>query len=123
MNIMDEQQSQTNTPNTQNNSPSVDEVTGVDADNLIAALSYLGVLVIVPILVKRQDPFTNFHIKQGIVILAGYVIASVLFFLPPIASLLWLAMIVCSIAGFVQALRGKRWKIPGIGDIATKFSI
>lgn len=96
-----------------------DDITGVDQNRLMAAISYLGILVLVPLLVKRDDAFVLYHAKQGLIIFIGYILSSIVArFMPLAGNLLWLALIVASIAGFIQALRGKRWKVPGVGDLA-----
>ena len=101
-----------------------EDITGVDPNRLMAAISYLGILVLIPLFLKRDDSFVLFHAKQGLVIFIGYVLASILArFMPIAGNLLWLVMIVASIAGFIQALRGLRWKVPGIGDIADTFKL
>lgn len=95
-----------------------------DPSRLMAAVSYVGVLVFVPIFLKREDPFVNFHAKQGLVIFVGIVIAAIAArWISVIGSLLFVLMLIASILGLLQALLGRRWKIPGIGDIANTFNI
>jgi len=36
--------------------------------NLIAILSYFGLLFLIPMLVVKDDPFVQFHAKQGLVL-------------------------------------------------------
>lgn len=99
------------------------ELTGVERHNLVAALSYLGILVLIPLLfVDKHDPFVKFHAKQGLVILIGYVIAMVgVGWIPVLGNLVWLALAIASIAGLIQSLQGKRWKVPVVGDLAEKL--
>lgn len=109
---------------TQDKPPTTEEIAGIDSNNLMAALSYLGLLVLIPLLVARKDEFVLFHAKQGLVILIGYVITLVAVgWIPILGNLAWLLLIIASIAGFIQALQGKRWKVPIVGDLATKFKI
>lgn len=103
-----------------------DDVTGVEPNKLMAALSYLGILVLIPLFVSRKDPFVVFHAKQGLVVLIGYVIAGIatsILWLAIIGNLLWLVLMIVSIIGLIQALQGKRWRIPGIAQIADTFKI
>ncbi len=100
------------------------DITGVEPNKLMAALSYVGVLVLIPLLVSRKDPFVSFHAKQGLVIFIGEILASIIVaWAPLIGNLLFLLMIVASIAGFIQAIQGKWWKVPGVGTLAEKFKI
>ncbi len=123
-----ESQPQPSTPNVPKSEPTPsggqNEVTGVEPNKLMAAISYLGILVLVPLLVSRNDKFVMFHAKQGLVILVGYVVGSVAAsWVPLIGNLLVLVMIIASIAGLIQALQGKWWKMPLVGDLAAKFKI
>lgn len=100
------------------------EIVDIDENRLIAALSYVGVLVVVPWLMKKDDPFVNWHIKQGLVILAGLILALLAAsWHGPSGSLVFVLLILADIAALAQTLLGRRWKIPGIGQIAEKFRI
>ncbi len=105
-------------------SPQENDLTGLDTNNFLAALSYLGVLVIIPLLVARHNPYVVFHAKQGLVILVGYILAMFLVMWTSVfGNLLWLVLLLASVAGLIQALRGKRWRMPGISALADKFNI
>lgn len=100
------------------------DVIDIDENKVMAALSYLGVLVFVPLLVKKEDPFVRWHVKQGLVILVGGVIALLaVAWVPVIGNLLFLLLMVVDIIALVQALLGRRWVIPVIGQLAEKFRI
>lgn len=105
-------------PNNQN------EVVDVDENKLLAALSYVGVLVLVPLLVKRDDPFVRWHAKQGLVLLMGMVVAVMAAaWVSVVGNVLFLVLLIVAVVGLVQALLGRRWKIPIIGQIADSFKI
>lgn len=96
----------------------------VEEKNIFAALCYVGVLVFVPILIKKDDPYVNWHIRQGLVVLAIIIvslIASV--WIERVGNLLFLVIMIIDIIALVQALLGRKWKIPLIGDVANKFKI
>jgi fumarate reductase subunit D len=100
------------------------DLTGVSEDKLLAALSYLGILVLIPLLLRRNDPYVRFHAKQGLVILIGEIVAVVAgIWLTVIGNLLFVLMLIASVLGFINALQGKQWKIPGVGQLAEKFKI
>lgn len=100
------------------------DITGVDNSKLMAALSYVGFLVLVPLFMYLKDPFVKFHAKQGVVILAGEVLAVfAVAWVPVVGNLLFIILFITSVLGLIQALQGKRWKIPGIGDLADKFNV
>lgn len=101
-----------------------DDITGLDESKLYAALSYLFILVFVPLLVRRDDPYVVYHAKQGLVIFVGYILAAIVVnWVSILGSLLWLLLMIISVVGVVQAVQGKRWKIPVITSLASKFSI
>ena len=92
-------------------------------DNFVAALSYLGILVLVPLLTKKDDEFVQFHIKQGLVLLVVWVIGWVIFWIPIIGWLVAIALFICTVIAFIQALGGKKWEIPLVADLAKKINL
>jgi len=84
--------------------------------NLMAALSYLWLLSVVMLLVKKDDPYVLFHAKQGLVIF----IASFLIGWIPVLNLI---IVVAVILGFVKAIQGEKYKLPLVGDLAEKINI
>ncbi len=96
----------------------------INDTTLYAIMSYLFVLVLVPLLVGKSDPFVNFHAKQGLVILVGTILSLILAaWLPRAGNMVFLVLLLVDVVGLVQALLGRRWKIPLIGDIAARFAI
>ena len=96
-------------------------------DNLIAAVSYLLILSIIILLVKKDSDYVRFHARQGVVLFGAFVILSIigipLVFLLPITGLLNLVILVAVIVGFVQALGGKRYKMPVVSNLSEKINI
>src|SRR5690348_5769561 len=90
------------------------EMTGVERNRLSAALAYLGVLVLVPLLfLDKDDPFVKFHARQGLVLFIAEVIVMIAIgWIPFIGNLVMLLLALVSIVGLIQAIQGKRWKIP-----------
>lgn len=90
-------------------------------------LSYLWVLVLIPLLVKKDDDFVHFHAKQGLILLivwiAIWIIAFIPFFGWFISSLASVGLgIVCLIA-IVKVLMGKKWEIPVVSTYADKLNM
>ncbi len=92
----------------------------VEENKIFAVLSYLGILVVVPLLAKKDSKFAMFHAKQGLVLLIAWVIAWLLSFVF-IGFILDIILIVFSIWGIVNAATGKWTKLPLVGDLAEKF--
>lgn len=93
-----------------------------DQNRLVAVLSYLHILVIVPLIGMRESPFTQYHAKIGLNLLiwhlvaevGGDIICNILDFIPvidwiaPIAvGLINLALWGINIFGIVSAAQGK----------------
>jgi len=90
---------------------------------LMAALSYLNILFLIPLLFAKKDAFVKFHLRQGIVLFAAYVVASAIVWFPVFGWMIGLFLLVISIYGFLQALYGKEWELPYIGKYATKIKL
>ena len=99
----------------------MDDQKDIEENKFIAALSYLGILCLVPLLAKKESKFAQFHAKQGLMYLIVMVLASFVVWFPIIGWLLWLVLVVLDIIGFVQALSGKYWEMPVIGGLAKKY--
>ncbi len=95
----------------------------VEEDRFMAALSYLGILVLIPLLIKKDDEFVQFHAKQGVVLLVIWFVGMILFMIPIMGQLLALAILVLNVIALIQALNGKRWEIPIIGEYAKKIKL
>lgn len=95
----------------------------VEDNKLIAALSYIGILFLVPLLAKKDSPFAQFHAKQGLVIFIVEVISPFLMPFLGLGAILWLLAVIFSIWGLVNVFTGKMVKMPVVGDIAEKFNL
>jgi uncharacterized membrane protein len=89
-------------------------------EKLLGALSYLWILSIVILLVKRDSAFVQFHARQGLVLC----IASIIFWwIPVLGWFLNLIILVLVIIGFVQALNGAEWKMPVVSELSSKIKL
>ncbi len=95
----------------------------VEENKLVAALSYLGFLVAVPLFLKRESPYCQFHAKQGLALLIVWIIGSFVFWFPFIGWAAALVVFVLNIIGLVKAFQGEKWEMPIIGDLAKKINI
>jgi uncharacterized membrane protein len=96
---------------------------------IITAASYVGPLVIIPYMLDKENPFTLFHIKQGLVVfvigLIGWVLTNFLFmgWLYPLITLLNLGLFVLSIMGIINVLKRKEAELPLVGQFAKHIKI
>jgi len=93
---------------------------------LMGVLAYLGILIIIPFLIARDDPFVKFHIKQGLLLviveIAVWVLGSSMWQLWMLLNLVNLATLVFSIIGIVNVVQGNQKELPLIGGLAKNFS-
>ncbi len=94
---------------------------------LWAFIGYLGILCLLPLLLKKDDGFAHFHAKQGLVLLILGVIISVIGVIPLLGWLIgffgMILMVVLWIIGIINALTGKQKALPLIGQFGEKLSL
>lgn len=99
----------------------------LNEQTVMAALSYLGLLILIPFFVKKEDPFVRYHLKQGVVLLVPelivYVASGLMYFLWPIWNIIWLVFLGFTIVGIINALTKKEKALPFIGQYASKVNI
>lgn len=91
--------------------------------NFIAAISYIWILCLVPLLLKRNDKLAQFHGKQGLLLAVLWFFGGLIFWIPVIGWLSALALAAASIFGFFKALTGEMWEMPIIGKYAKKIDL
>jgi fumarate reductase subunit D len=109
-------------------------------DRIFAALSYISLLFVVPLILKNENEDIHFHAKQGLVLFgAELAVWFVLFLLDTFLSILfpstelllvkllgavaWLGFTALSLAGIYMVARGKRWNMPFISRIAARIKV
>jgi len=104
----------------------MEEITKKGQKNILAIISYIGILCLIPILMKDKNGFVKFHAKQGLVLFIAEIITWVIFYALPyqlwfLYNLLTLLWIILSIIGIINAVKGKQESLPIIGGFAEKF--
>jgi uncharacterized membrane protein len=96
-------------------------------EKVYAALSYVWILVFVPLLVKRQSGFVQFHVRQGLVLLIAELILWVVGMVPVLGWLIafvgHIVVTVLAVLGIVAALVGRYWEMPFFSEYAKKLNI
>ena len=97
-----------------------------DEKDLMALLSYLGILFLIPLLAGKDNEFNQFHAKQGLVLFIAEIVTAMLTWIPIIGwiggPLLYIAWFIFSIIGIVNVLQGEKKELPLIGQLAEKFN-
>ena len=91
----------------------------IEANKLVAALSYLGLLVLIPILAAPNSRYARFHSNQGLVLLIASMLVGVIGVIPILGWILaavgGIATFVLMILGIVNAIGGRAKELPIIG--------
>jgi uncharacterized membrane protein len=104
----------------------VAKITESQHKTLMGVLCYLGILIIVPYLMAKDDSFVKFHLKQGLVLVvielvlwvAGMVLMHQMF---AVLGIVQLAVIGLSIFGIVNVVQNKETELPVVGQFSSHF--
>jgi uncharacterized membrane protein len=99
----------------------------IEENKLVAAIGYLGILCLLPLLWKKGSPYAQFHGKQGFVILVAWLILWVGNIVPFIGQIVWalgsVALVILVIMGIIHALNGEYWEMPVLGKYAKQVKL
>ena len=92
---------------------------------MLAALSYLGVFCLIPLLASRDDEFVAFHAKQGVILWIWAILALLLVMVPGIGPFFFrisaLLIPILSIIGLVSVLLNRAWMLPLVHDFTKRI--
>ena len=89
-----------------------------ESEKFLAAIGYISFLCIVPLLLKRDSNFAQYHGKQALLVAVfWYVIQLFFFFFPWLSIIQLLSILGCG----YMAHSGKYFKIPILADYAAKL--
>lgn len=91
----------------------------IEKNKTTAALSYIWILFLIPLLGKKHSNFCQFHAKQGLVLF----LLSFISWFPVFGWLIGLAIIIASIIGILKCLDGAWWKTPYIYGLSKKINL
>ena len=95
---------------------------------LMGVLAYLGILLIIPFLMAKDDPMVKFHLKQGAVLLiieaAVWILGMTLigWQLWQVLQIVRLATLVLAIIGIVNVVQDKQKELPLVGSFGKYFT-
>lgn len=92
---------------------------------MFAFLSYISILCIIPLILKKQNPFVLFHGKQGLVLFViqtALLIGSII--LPGVfIKASFFVVLLLSFWGMIAVLQGKAIELPIIARWAEQISL
>jgi len=94
--------------------------TGLE-ENVAALLSYVvgWITGLIFFLIEKDSKFVKFHAMQSIITFGACAILS---FVPFLNWIVWILALILWIVLMVKAYQGQKFKLPGIGDLAEKWS-
>ena len=99
----------------------------VEENKVMAILSYLGILCLIPLLAKKDSPFAQYHAKQGLVLLLIWLAIAVVAWVPVIGWAIGffgpIILLILSILGIVNVVIGKMVEIPVVGQFAKQIKL
>ena len=92
-----------------------------------AAVGYLNVLCFVPLFLKKQNKFAQFHGKQALVLFILEMAAAILKMIPILGDLVFTVAFVVfgilSLIGILKVMAGEYWEMPVIYEISTRMTL
>ena len=92
-----------------------------------AAMGYFNLLCFVPLILKKDNKFAQFHGKQGLVLFILEIAASILKVIPALGGLVFTVAFVVfgilSVVGVMKVLMGEYWEMPVIYEISNRISL
>jgi uncharacterized membrane protein len=95
-------------------------------DMVMSILAYLGILVLIPLFVAKNNPTVKFHTKQGLVLLVAWIISWIIWIVPVLGWIVgWLlnvGLLILAIIGIIDAINNQQKPLPLIGHLGEKFN-
>ena len=95
----------------------------IEDNKVLAAISYVWILCLVPLFLKRNSKFTQLHAKQGLILFIVEVFGILIFAIPLIGFVLYILVIIFALLGIMNSLQGKYWEMPILGKYADKINL
>ncbi len=99
----------------------------VSDGKFFAAVGYVSVLCFVPLFLKRDNQFAQFHGRQALILFILEAAASMLKVIPilgdVIFNLAWLIFGIFSLVAIMKVLMGEYWDMPMVAPIASKITL
>ena len=104
-----------------NSTPNPDR--DIEDNKVLAAIGYVWILCLVPLFLKRNSRFTQFHAKQGLILFVAEVLGWLIFWIPLVGWILFIYVIIMAVMGILSALQGRYWEMPILGKYARKINL
>jgi len=99
----------------------------IEENKILAAIGYISILCILPLVLKPKSEFCKFHGKQALILVIAAFINMVIGIIPfigwVVSFLGGLAIIILSLLGLLKAYNGEYWEMPYVAEYAKKINI
>ena len=99
----------------------------IEENKLVAAIGYLGILCLVPLLLKKDSPYAQHHGKQGLVLTIAWVLLWIGHVIPVLGQIVWfvgsIALLILVVMGMMKAMAGEMWVMPYLGKYASQIKL
>ncbi|OGY93233.1 MAG: hypothetical protein A2406_03415 [Candidatus Komeilibacteria bacterium RIFOXYC1_FULL_37_11] len=93
----------------------------IEENSVVAALGYIYILCLLPLLFKRKSKFAQWHAKQGLLLFGVEILLGWFFAVPIVGWALGILVMLLALLGVVNALNGNFWEMPFLGRYAKKL--
>ena len=107
------------------NSKTIDPV--ISEGKLFAAVGYLSILCFIPLFLKKDNAFAQFHGRQALILFVLELAAAMLMIIPVVGEVVfrfaYLVFSIFSLAGLVKVLMNEYWEMPIIYPISSRVTL
>ena len=99
----------------------------VQEGKFFAAIGYLFILCFVPLILKKDNAFAQFHGRQALILFIFELAAAIVKSIPVIGdvvfSFAYVVLAIASLLGIVHVLMNEYWEMPVVHPIASKITL
>ncbi len=99
----------------------------IQEGKFFAAIGYLFILCFVPLVLKKDNPFAQFHGRQALVLFIFELAAAIIKSIPVIGDVVfafaYVVLGIASLMGIVRVLMNEYWQMPVVSNIANKITL
>jgi len=96
-------------------------------ERVLSAIGYAGVLFLIPLFLKKDSHYCQFHGKQGFVLFMAWIVNTMIAIIPILGWLIAffgsIFLIVITLMAIFKAINGEQWVLPLIGEYAENLHV
>ena len=98
----------------------------VSQGKFFAAVGYISILCFIPLFLKRDNKFAQFHGRQALILFILELAAAMLIIVPVVGEVVfrfsYLVFSIFSLAGLIKVLMNEYWEMPIIYPISSRVT-